>query len=413
MQEIIKEKWNIEKIRADFPILNELVNGQPLVYFDNGATTQKPKAVIQAIENYYDSYNSNVHRGVHFLSQKATDKEEEARHMIASFINAKHDHEIIFTKGATDSLNLAAYSFCKKYVHSGDEVLITEMEHHSNIVPWQIACEERGAKIKFIPLLEDGTLNLEQLDQLLTDKTKIVALTWVSNSLGTINPIQEIIAKAHAKSIPVLIDAAQAIQHIPVDVQALDIDFLVFSGHKIYGPTGIGVLYGKESFLNKMPPYQGGGSMIKEVKMEGSTWADLPFKFEAGTPHISGIIGLGAAIKYLQEIGLENIMKAEHDLLVYAENELSKIQGLKIYGQAAHKTGAISFLVEGIHPFDLGELLDQQGIAIRTGHHCCQPIMDFYSIPGTARISFAFYNTKAEIDKLVLGIQKAVRMLKN
>lgn len=402
---------DIDKIRKDFPILNEEVYGKPLVYFDNAATTQKPLKVITALADYYKTYNSNVHRGVHFLSQKATDAQEAARHTIANFINAKQDHEIIFTRGTTDSINLVAYSFGKRFLKPGDEILVTEMEHHSNLIPWQIACEDRGAIIKAIPLNDDGTLNLENIDQLLNEKTKILALTWVSNSLGTINPIKELIEKAHQKNIPVLVDAAQAIQHLPVDVQDLDIDFLVFSGHKIYGPTGIGVLYGKEELLNQLPPYQGGGSMIKVVELQHSTYADLPFKFEAGTPDVSGAIGLGAAIDYLKEVGLENVFQAEHELMEYAHTALSTIKGLRFIGKAAHKTGAHSFLIDGIHPYDLGELLDKQGIAVRTGHHCCQPIMDHFEIPGTVRASFAFYNTKAEIDKLIIGIERAMKML--
>lgn len=402
---------NIDKIRKDFPILDEEVYGKPLVYFDNAATTQKPLKVITALEDYYKTYNSNVHRGVHFLSQKATDAQEAARHTIANFINAKQDHEIIFTRGTTDSINLVAYSFGKRYLKPGDEILVTEMEHHSNLIPWQIACEDRGATIKAIPLNEDGTLNLENIDQLLNEKTKILAVTWVSNSLGTINPIKELIEKAHQKNIPVLVDAAQAIQHLPVDVQDLDIDFLVFSGHKIYGPTGIGVLYGKEELLNQLPPYQGGGSMIKVVELQHSTYADLPFKFEAGTPDVSGAIGLGAAIDYLKEVGIENVFQTEHELMEYAHTALSTIKGLRFIGNAAHKTGAHSFLIDGIHPYDLGELLDKQGIAVRTGHHCCQPIMDHFEIPGTVRASFAFYNTKAEIDKLIIGIERAMKML--
>jgi len=402
---------DIENIRKDFPILNVEIFGKPLVYFDNAATTQKPLKVIESLEHYYKEYNSNVHRGVHFLSQKATDAQEAARHTIAQFINAKNDHEVIFTRGTTEGINLIAYSFGKKYLKPGDEVLVTEMEHHSNLVPWQIACEDRGAKLKVIPLNEDGTLNLENLDELLNKNTKILALTWVSNSLGTINPIKEIIGKAHEQHIPVLIDAAQAIQHMPIDVQDLHIDFLVFSGHKIYGPTGIGVLYGKEALLNELPPYQSGGSMIKSVGLEHSSYTDLPFKFEAGTPDVSGAIGLAAAIDYLNVIGLRKVIHAEHELMDYAHSALSSIKGLRFIGNAAHKTGAHSFLVENIHPFDLGELLDKQGIAVRTGHHCCQPIMDRFEIPGTVRASFSFYNTTAEIDKLVLGIEKGIRML--
>jgi cysteine desulfurase/selenocysteine lyase len=401
----------IENIRKDFPILSQQVYGRPLVYFDNAATTQKPLVVLQTLEEYYREYNSNVHRGVHFLSQKATDRQEAARHTVAQFIHAANDREIIFTRGTTESINLVTYSFGKRFLKAGDEVLITEMEHHSNIVPWQIACEERGALLKVIPMQEDGTLRLEELDNLLTDRTRILAFTWVSNSLGTVNPLKEMIEKAHARNVPVLIDAAQAIQHIPVDVQALDIDFLVFSGHKIYGPTGIGVLYGKEKWLAEMPPYQGGGSMIKTVTFHKTSYTDLPFKFEAGTPDVSGAIGLAAAIDYVRSVGLDRIVAAENGLMEYARKALSGIEGLRFIGNAPEKAGAHSFLLGNIHPFDLGELLDKQGIAVRTGHHCCQPVMDFYHIPGTVRASFSFYNTLAEVDALVAGIEKGAGML--
>lgn len=405
------EKLNIEKIRADFPILAEAVYGKPLVYLDNGATTQKPLAVIRAVADYYREYNSNVHRGVHYLSQKATDAEEAARHKVAQFIHARHDHEVIWTRGTTESINLVAYSFGKRYLQPGDEVIISAMEHHSNIVPWQIACEDRGAILRVIPMNENGDLEMAAYEALLNDRTRIVAVTWVSNSLGTVNPVKEIIAKAHARNIPVLLDAAQAIQHMPVDVQELDVDFLVFSGHKIYAPTGIGVLYGKESLLNEMPPYQGGGSMIKQVSFEKTTWADLPFKFEAGTPHVSGAIGLGAALDYIKETGLDAIMEAEHELLEYARERLASIPGLRFIGNPEQKSGTISFLVGKVHPFDLGEILDKQGIAVRTGHHCCQPVMAFYDIPGTVRASFSFYNTREEVDKLVKGIERGIAML--
>ncbi|WP_118973442.1 aminotransferase class V-fold PLP-dependent enzyme [Taibaiella koreensis] len=404
-------KLDIAKIRADFPLLQTEVYGRPVVYFDNGATTQKPLPVLQALEEYYRSYNSNVHRGVHFLSQKATDGQEAARRKVAQFINARHDHEIIFTRGTTESINLVAYSFGKRFLQPGDEIIISAMEHHSNIVPWQLACEDRGAVLKVVPMDANGDLMLDEYEKLFSEKTKIVALTWVSNSLGTVNPVQELVARAHARQVPVLLDAAQAIQHTPVDVQSLDVDFLVFSGHKIYAPTGVGVLYGKESLLNEMPPYQGGGSMIKQVTFAKTTWADLPFKFEAGTPDVSGIIGLGAALDYVNEIGLEAIIEAEHELMQYASERLQTIPGLRIIGQPKEKAGTISFLVEGIHPFDLGELLDKQSIAVRTGHHCCQPVMEFFNIPGTVRASFSFYNTKEEVDRLVEGIKKSAAML--
>lgn len=403
--------FDIAKVRADFPILSEQVYNQPLVYLDNGATTQKPVQVIEAVDDYYRSYNSNVHRGVHYLSQKATDAEEAARRTVAQFLNARHTHEVIWTRGTTEAINLVASSFGKRYIQAGDEVIISAMEHHSNIVPWQIACEDRGATLRVIPINEAGELMMDVFDELLNDKTKIVAVTWVSNSLGTVNPVKEIIRKAHARNVPVLLDAAQAVQHLEVDVQELDVDFLVFSGHKIYAPTGIGVLYGKEALLQEMPPYQGGGSMIKQVTFAKTTWADLPFKFEAGTPHVSGAIGLGAALDYVQQTGLDNIMQWEHELLQYATEQMQQIAGLRIIGTAREKAATLSFLVQHIHPFDLGELLDKQGIAVRTGHHCCQPIMEFYDIPGTIRASFSFYNTKEEIDRLVKAVQKGAVML--
>jgi len=403
--------FDIAKVRADFPILSEQVYNQPLVYLDNGATTQKPVQVIEAVDDYYRSYNSNVHRGVHYLSQKATDAEEAARRTVAQFLNARHTHEVIWTRGTTEAINLVASSFGKRYIQAGDEVIISAMEHHSNIVPWQIACEDRGGTLRVIPINEAGELMMDVFDELLNDKTKIVAVTWVSNSLGTVNPVKEIIRKAHARNVPVLLDAAQAVQHLEVDVQELDVDFLVFSGHKIYAPTGIGVLYGKEALLQEMPPYQGGGSMIKQVTFAKTTWADLPFKFEAGTPHVSGAIGLGAALDYVQQTGLGNIIQWEHELLQYATEQMQQISGLRIIGTAREKAATLSFLVQHIHPFDLGELLDKQGIAVRTGHHCCQPIMEFYDIPGTIRASFSFYNTKEEIDRLVKAVQKGAAML--
>lgn len=404
-------KLNIEKIRADFPILGVEVYGRPLVYFDNGATTQKPLQVIRSMEEYYREYNSNVHRGVHFLSQKATDAQEAARSKVAGFIHAQHQHEIIFTRGTTESINLVAYSFGKRYIQPGDEIIVSAMEHHSNIVPWQLACEDRGAVLKVIPMDANGDLMTDAFEQLLSDKTRIVAVTWVSNSLGTVNPVKQIIDIAHAHNVPVLLDAAQAIQHMPVDVQELDVDFLVFSGHKIYAPTGIGVLYGKERFLNEMPPYQGGGSMIKRVTFARTTWADLPFKFEAGTPDVAGIIGLGAALDYMNETGLDAIIEAEHELIAYATAQLEAMPGIRIIGHPREKAGTISFLADGIHPFDMGELLDKQSIAVRTGHHCCQPVMEFFDIPGTIRASFSFYNTKEEIDKLIKGVEKGMAML--
>lgn len=403
--------WDVEQIRKDFPILQTQLYGKPLIYLDNAATTQKPVPVLESLSHYYRQYNSNIHRGVHTLSQQATEAYEVARRKLAAFINVRHEHEIIFTKGTTNSINLVAATFGRKYIHSGDEVLISAMEHHSNIVPWQMICEERSAALKVIPMNDAGELNMEAFDRLLTERVKIVAVTYVSNSLGTVNPVYEIIEKAHAAGIPVLIDAAQAIQHIPIDVQELDADFLAFSGHKIYGPTGTGILYGKENWLNEMPPYEGGGDMIKQVTFAKTTYNELPFKFEAGTPNISGGIVLGTAIDYVQQIGLTAIQQAEEEVIDYAFNGLSSISGLRFIGNARQRAGAISFLVGDIHPFDMGELLDKQAIAVRTGHHCTQPVMDFFHIPGTVRASFAFYNTKSEVDELVKGVEKARRML--
>ncbi len=402
---------DVDKIRQDFPLLHTEVYGKPLVYFDNAATTQKPALVLETLDRYYKTYNSNVHRGVHLLSQQATEAYEEARRKIAGLLHAPHDHEIIFTKGTTNSINLVAASFGKAFIGEGDEVLISAMEHHSNIVPWQLICEEKKAVLKVIPINRKGELIMEEFDKLLTSRVKIVAITWVSNSLGTVNPVADIIAKAHALNIPVLLDAAQAVQHMPVDVKALDVDFLAFSGHKMYGPTGTGVLYGKEKWLNQMPPYEGGGDMIRRVSFAKTTYNDLPFKFEAGTPDISGAIALGAAADYISNIGLAAIQKAEENLIGYAYRQLSGIEGLRFIGDAAERAGAISFLVNDIHPFDLGELLDKQSIAVRTGHHCTEPLMDFFEIPGTVRASFACYNTKQEVDLLIAAIKKAVKML--
>ncbi|HUM50814.1 MAG TPA: cysteine desulfurase [Chitinophagales bacterium] len=402
---------DIQKIRSDFPILNEKIRGKQLVYLDNGASTQKPQVVIDAESYYYEHQYANIHRGVHYLSQVGTDLYENVRKQIQQFINAKHEHEIIYTKGTTNAINLVAYTFGRKFINEGDEIVITEMEHHSNIVPWQMLCEEKKCVLKYIPLQTDGSINLEDAEKLITPKTKLVSVVHVSNALGTINPIKELTALAHKNGAKILIDAAQAIQHFTIDVQALDCDFFVFSGHKIYGPTGTGILYGKEDILNQIPPYEGGGDMIKTVSFSGTTFNDLPFKFEAGTPNIAGCIALGTAIKYVQELGIGNIRKYETELLNYATEKLSAIEGLKIYGTAKHKSSVISFLLEGIHPYDVGVILDNQGIAIRTGHHCAQPVMDHYGIPGTCRASFAFYNTKEEVDILVDGILKAKKML--
>ncbi|MBB6501559.1 aminotransferase class V-fold PLP-dependent enzyme [Pedobacter cryoconitis] len=401
----------VENSRKDFPILETKVYGKDLVYLDNAATTQKPMQVLAAVDEYYKTCNSNVHRGVHLLSQQATAAYEEARKKVSLFINAAFSHEVIFTKGTTDGINLVASSFGKKFLQAGDSVLISAMEHHSNIVPWQMICEEKGASLKVIPMDKNGVLELGLLPSLLDEKVKLVSLTYVSNSLGTINPIREIIKLAHEKNIPVMIDAAQAIQHLPIDVQELDVDFLAFSGHKIYGPTGIGVLYGKEKWLNAIPPYQGGGDMIKTVTFAKTIYNDLPYKFEAGTPDISGAIGLGAAIDYVNLVTLEAIQTAENDLLNYGLAKLAEIPGIRFIGKAEQRASVISFLIGEIHPYDLGELLDKQGIAIRTGHHCTEPVMDFFKIPGTCRASFAFYNTRSEIDLLVAGIKRAAAIL--
>jgi cysteine desulfurase/selenocysteine lyase len=409
----VGRQLDVAAIRKDFPILERTVYGYPLVYLDNAATTQKPTAVLDAMDEYYRTINANVHRGVHYLSQQATEACEAVRVLVAEFLKAKHVHEVIFTRGTTESINLVAATFGKRFVHGGDSILISGMEHHSNIVPWQMICEEKGARLQVIPIDENGELVLEGLERMLADGVKLVAVNYVSNALGTINPVREIIAAAHRRGVPVLLDAAQAVQHLEVDVQELDVDFLAFSSHKIYGPTGIGVLYGKEEWLNKLPPYQGGGEMIKTVTFEKTTYNDLPFKFEAGTPDMAGMIGLGAAIRYVQGLGLGNIEAAEQEVMEYALDVLREIEGFRLVGRADahHRAGVISFLVGDIHPFDLGEILDQQGIAVRTGHHCAQPIMDRYCIPGTVRASLAVYNTRAEMDRLAAGIRKAMTIL--
>jgi cysteine desulfurase/selenocysteine lyase len=401
---------DINKIRADFPILSRTVNGKPLVYFDNGATSQKPQIVIDAIAKYYQEINANIHRGVHTLSQLATDAYEESRHKIQKHINAKFACEVIFTSGCTHGINAVANGFAS-FLKSGDEVLVSAMEHHSNIVPWQMLCEKTGAVLKVIPMDENGELIMAEYDKLLSDKTKIVTVNHISNALGTVNPIKYMIDKAHEFGAAVLIDGAQAVPHLKPDVQALDCDFYVFSGHKICGPTGVGILYGKEEWLNKLPPYQGGGEMIKEVSFEKTTYADLPHKFEAGTPDIAGGIVLGTAIDYMNSIGFDNIKEQELDLLDYATKRLLEIEGLKIFGTAKEKTSVVSFNIGEIHPYDIGTIVDKLGIAVRTGHHCAQPIMDFFKIPGTIRASFAFYNTKEEIDVMVEALKKAQMML--
>jgi len=401
---------DIQKIRADFPILSQKVNGQPLVYFDNGATSQKPQVVIDAISKYYQEINANIHRGVHTLSQLATDAYENSRNTIQKHINAQYAHEVIFTSGTTHGINAVANGFAS-LLKAGDEVLVSALEHHSNIVPWQMLCERTGAVLKVIPMNEAGELLLSEYDKLLSEKTKIVTVNHISNALGTINPIKEMIDKAHAVGAAVLIDGAQATPHLQPDVQALDCDFYVFSGHKICGPTGIGILYGKEAWLHRLPPYQGGGEMIATVTFEKTTYADLPHKFEAGTPNIAGGIVLGTAIDYLNGLGFDNIAAYEQALLDYATEQLLGIEGLRIYGTAKAKTSVISFNLDGIHPYDVGTIIDKLGIAVRTGHHCAQPIMDFYGIPGTIRASFAFYNTKEEIDIMVAAVKKAQMML--
>lgn len=397
--------------REDFPILNEKVYGKTLVYLDNAATTQKPQAVIDALNDYYLHINSNIHRGVHCLSQLATNEFEKARETVRQYIHATSTQEVIFTRGATESINLVAASFGRTYLHEGDEVIVSEMEHHSNIVPWQLTCEEHGAKLKVLPFNDKGELIINELEQLITDRTKIVAVAHVSNSMGTVNPIEEIIRIAHAHNVPVLIDGAQAVAHCPVDVQALDCDFYCFSGHKMYAPMGIGIMYGKSQWINEMQPYQGGGEMIKDVTFEKTTYNELPFKFEAGTPSVGDVIGLRKAIEYIQSIGLEQIAAYEQELLTYTTEKLSKIDGMRFIGEAAHKTGVISFLVGNIHPYDMGVLLDHQGVAVRTGHHCTQPIMTHFGIPGTVRASFALYNTFEEADMLVAAVEKAKNML--
>ena len=402
--------FDIQKIRADFPILSRQVNGKPLVYFDNGATTQKPQVVIDAIATYYQEINANIHRGVHTLSQLATDAYEASRTKIQNHINAQFAHEVLFTSGTTHAVNLVANGFAS-LLKAGDEVLVSALEHHSNIVPWQMLCEKTGAVLKVIPMNEKGELVMTEFDQLLSDKTKIVTVNHISNALGTINPIKYMIDKAHQFGAAVFIDGAQAVPHLKPNVQELDCDFYAFSGHKICGPTGTGILYGKEAWLNKLPPYQGGGEMIKEVTFEKTTYAELPHKFEAGTPNIAGGIVLGAAVDYMNSLGFENIQKQELELLNYATEQLLAIEGLKIYGTAEEKTSVISFNIDGIHPYDIGTIVDKLGIAVRTGHHCAQPIMNFFEIPGTIRASFAFYNTKEEIDVMVEAVKKAKMML--
>ncbi|WP_291860781.1 aminotransferase class V-fold PLP-dependent enzyme [Marinilabilia sp.] len=403
--------FDIRKIRADFPILSQEVNGKPLVYFDNAATTQKPLAVIDAEAGVYKTINSNIHRGVHHLSNVCTEAFEDARKKVAGFINADSSDEIIFTRGTTESVNLLSFSFGETFLKEGDEVILTEMEHHSNIVPWQLLAQRRGVAIKVVPVTDNGELDMQVFGELLNEKTRLVAVAHISNVMGTINPVEEIIALAHAADVPVMIDGAQAIHHLPVDVQKLNSDFYVFSGHKMYAPTGVGVLYGKRKWLEMMKPYQGGGEMIDKVSFSGTTFNDLPYKFEAGTPNYAGVIGLGAAIDYLQEQGLEEIWAYEHELFEYAKEKMQTVPGMRFVGQTANHTSVISFLLGHSHPFDVGTLLDKLGFALRTGHHCAQPLMDRFQISGTVRASFAFYNTKEEVDRLVEALLRVGSML--
>ena len=403
--------FDVQKIREDFPILSRTMNGKPLIYFDNGATTQKPKQVIDAIVKYYSMQNANIHRGVHRMSQDATSEYENARITVQKHIGAKYEHEIIFTGGTTDSINLLASAFGKKYLNAGDEIVVSEMEHHSNILPWQQLCEEKNAKLKVIPMIDSGELQMDEYKKLLTAKTKLVAITHVSNTLGTVNPVKEIIAIAHSKNIPVFVDGAQAIPHMKVDVQDLDADFYCFGGHKVYAPTGVGILYGKEEWLKKLPNYQVGGGTIKTVSFDKTEYAESPLRFEAGTPNIEGGIALAVALDYINAIGLDKISAYEHELLRYATEKLSAIENLRIIGTAKEKASVISFVVDGIHPLDIGMLLDAQGIAVRTGHHCTQPLVAHYQIPGTVRASFSFYNTKEEIDIFVNAIEKSIKRI--
>jgi cysteine desulfurase/selenocysteine lyase len=403
-------KKNIDKIRSDFPILNKLQNNKPIIYFDNAATTQKPQVVIDSLKEYYENYNANIHRGVYYLSQKATEKYEETRNIVKNFINAQFDEEIVFTKGATDSLNLLAYSLARTYLKEGDEVIISHMEHHANIVPWQELVKYYGIKLVVLPVDDNGELIVSKLEDLITYKTKIISIVHISNSLGTINPIEEIIKKAHEFDIKVIVDASQSIQHTKIDVQKLDCDFLVFSGHKIYGPTGTGVLYGKKKYLKEMVPYQTGGDMILNVTLEKTIFNDIPNKFEAGTPNIEGIIGLGEAIKYFQKYSIDDIYEYEKELLNYATNKVLEIDGIKIIGTSKNKASVLSLYSDVVHPHDLGTLLDEQNICIRSGHHCTQPVMQRFGIPATARASFAFYNTIEEIEQFIEALKKSIKL---
>lgn len=411
IEQEVKRKFNVDEVRKDFPILSREVNGKPLVYLDNAATTQKPQIVIDALTHYYTFDNANIHRGLYFLSELATEQYENARLKVKEFINSISASEIIFVRGATEAINLVSSALCRaKFFNEGDEIIISNMEHHANIVPWQLMCDRKKIKLKVIPINDSGELEIEAFEKMISPKTKFVSIVQISNALGTVNPVKKIIDIAHAHKIPVLIDGAQAIPHLKVDVQQLDADFYVFSGHKVFGPTGIGVLYGKTEFLEMMPPYQGGGDMIRTVTFEETTFDDIPRKFEAGTPNIAGGIGLGAAIEYLNQFDRAELSKYEDSLLNYATEKLLQIDGLKIIGTAKEKASVISFVIDGIHPYDIGTIIDTDGIAIRTGHHCTQPVMKRFNVPATARASFSFYNTKEEVDKLVLGIQKVKKM---
>lgn len=402
--------FDVEKIRKDFPILEETVYGKPLVYLDNGATSQRPRQVVEKMNEYYFRYNANVHRGVHYLSNRCTDANEEARETVRQFIGAASEREVIFTRGTTESINLVAYSFGEAFIGAGDEIVVTEMEHHANIVPWQMLCKRKGAVLKVIPFRDNGELVTEQLDELLTERVKLVGVAYVSNVLGTVNPVRDIIRRAHAVGAKVLVDGAQAVQHLPIDVQELDCDFFVFSGHKLYGPTGVGVLYGKEALLEQMPPWQGGGEMIKTVRFEKTTYNELPFKFEAGTPDFIGVVGLGEAIRYVDSIGLENIAAYEHDLLHYAMERMREVPGMRFFGEAGNKSSVISFALGDIHHSDTGVLLDKLGIAVRTGQLCAEPTMQHYGVTGMVRASLGMYNTRNEIDALHDGLMKVTEM---
>jgi len=404
--------YNIDSIRKEFPALKQQVYGKQLVYFDNAATTLKPQCVIDEIKRYYEHENSNIHRGTHYLSQKATEAFEETRQYIARYLNAMHMHEIVFVRGATEGINLIAHSFSEAFLKEGDEIIISTLEHHSNIVPWQMVCEKRKTKLKIIPLLQDGSIDIEAYKNLFSEKSKLVAITHISNALGVITPLKELVKIAHQHNVPVMVDGAQGIVHTNIDVQELDCDFYCFSGHKIYGPMGIGVLYGKEKWLDTMPPYQGGGEMIKDVSFEKTTWNSLPFKFEAGTPNVSAVLGLRKAIEFVEQIGISQIEKYESNLLEYITDIVKSIEDITIYGTSAQKSGVLSFNIEGVHPYDIGVLLDKMGIAVRTGHHCAQPLMSYFSIPGTVRASFGMYNTIEEIDVFINGLRKSIQMLK-